>query len=134
MTEIIEDYNENNLYGKWMDMDFEVLSPGQIAYKMTVKKHHQAVSNIAHGGVLAGMMDGVIGAAALSAVASDGKRVATVEFKINYLSPAFVGDNLIGNGNVIRKGKKLLIVQGEISNKKGVVAVATGTFTSYAIK
>ena len=53
---------------------------------------------------------------------------------INYLSPAFVGDDLIGNGNVIRKGKKLLIVQGEISNKKGVVAVATGTFTSYAIK
>ena len=45
-----------------------------------------------------------------------------------------MGDDLIGNGNVIRKGKKLLIVQGEISNKKGVVAVATGTFTSYAIK
>lgn len=134
MTEIIEDYNKNNHFGVWMEMNFNVLNPGEIEYHMEVKKHHQAIENVAHGGSIAAMMDGVLGVAAFSAVAPEGKHVATVEFKINYLNPAIVGDKLIGKGKVIRKGNKLLVVEGEICNDTKVIAIATGTFTSYKRK
>ena len=134
MNEIIDDYNENNLYGVWMGMDFNIQTPGEIEYFMEVKKHHQAVKNVAHGGSIAGMMDGVLGVAAFSAVQDVGEHVATVEFKINYLNPALVGDKLIGKGKVVRKGKKLLVVEGIISNENGIVAIATGTFSTYKRK
>jgi len=134
MTEIIKEYNENNLFGNWMEMDFDIKNPGEIEYHMEVKKHHQAVKNVAHGGSIAAMMDGVLGVAAFSAVSEEGKHVATVEFKINFLNPALVGDKLSGKGKVIRKGKKLLVVEGEIANENGVIAIATGTFTSYKRK
>ncbi|MBD81645.1 MAG: hypothetical protein CL840_22185 [Crocinitomicaceae bacterium] len=133
MEDIIADYNKNNLFGIWMEMDFQIDSPGEITYKMEVKKHHQAVENVAHGGMIAGMMDGVIGVAALSSVASEGKRVSTVEFKINYLNPVLVGDKLTGRGKVLRKGKRLVVSSGEISNEKGIVATALGTFMAYPV-
>jgi len=85
-----------------------------------------------HGGMLAAMMDGIIGVAALSAVAKENKLVSTVEFKINYFKPAFLGDQLTGKGKVDHKGNRIIHASGEIYNQKNeLIAKALGTLNAY---
>lgn len=125
-------YDEINEFGRVMGMEFKVVSPGHIEYFMKCTDKLLATEKHAHGGAIAAMMDGVLGVAALSAVEQENKRVATVEFKINFLSPVALGDQLKGTGKVLRKGKKIIVTEGEIVNQHGEqVAIATGTLSSY---
>lgn len=113
-------------------MDYKVISPGHIEYNMLVKEEHLATKTAMHGGALAGLMDGVLGVAALSMVQIEEKAVSTIEFKINYLNAAFLGDILKGEGKVISRGKRILIVEGKIYNQKNeLIVTATGTFNAY---
>jgi len=130
--DILEIYNKYNNFGRLFDMDYEVIEPGYIEYTMTVKDVHLATKNAMHGGALSGFMDGIMGVAALSAVESEEKAVSTIEFKINFLAGVYLDDKLKGIGKIVRKGKRILLAQGEIYNQKGeLVANATGTFNAY---
>jgi acyl-coenzyme A thioesterase PaaI-like protein len=77
-----------------------------------------------------------LGVAALSASCHDGKLVSTVEFKINYLAPAGLGDILLGEGRVIQKGNRIMVSEGEIRLKdsRKLIAKGTGTFSAYPLE
>lgn len=131
---LIELYNSMNHFGRFMQMDYKILKPGELEYNLTIRKELLATQHAAHGGALAAFMDAILGVASLSAVADEGKLVATIEFKINYLKPALLGDSLKGKGKVIQKGKRILITEGEIYNQNNELIVkAIGTFTSYPV-
>ncbi len=136
MHKILELYNSINQYGTLNELDLEVVSPGHIRYLMPVKEKHLATPIAIHGGVLSAMMDAILGVAALSASCEDGKLVSTVEFKINYLAPARLGDVLIGEGKVIQKGNRLIIAEGDIKlqNSDKIIAKGMGTFSAYPIQ
>jgi uncharacterized protein (TIGR00369 family) len=128
-------YNKINNFGRLLDMKFEVTEPGRIIYSMPVTEDILATTSAAHGGALAAFMDAIIGVASLSAVAEEGKLVSTVEFKINYLNPALLNDQLRGFGKVIKKGKRIIITQGKIFNQKDeLLAICTGTLNAYPIE
>lgn len=121
-----------NHFGRFMQMDYNILSPGVVEYKLTVREDLLATKHAAHGGALAAFMDAILGVTSLSAVADEGKLVATIEFKINYLKPALIGDTLLGKGKVIQKGNRILIAEGEIYNQNNeLIAKSIGTFNSY---
>jgi uncharacterized protein (TIGR00369 family) len=103
---------------------------------MEVKPKHLATPIAIHGGVLSAMMDAVLGVGALSASCHDGKLVSTVEFKINYLAPARLGDILEGRGCVLQKGNRLIIAEGDIFLKgtDKLIAKGMGTFSAYPIE
>jgi len=129
---ILETYNKYNNFGRLLDMDYQIISPGNISYSFKVLEEHLATKTAAHGGVLAAYMDAIIGVASLSAVANDKKVVATIEFKINYLKPAFLNDLLIGKGKVIQKGNRIIITEGKIYNQnKELICTAIGTLNAY---
>ena len=129
---ILELYNQMNEFGRDHVMKFEVLSPGNIEYFFTPQKKHLATTTAIHGGMIAGFMDAIVGVAALSAVHNEGKYVATIEFKINFLAPVKVGQSLKGIGNVINKGKSTLVVSGNIVDNQGnLIATAIATLKSY---
>jgi uncharacterized protein (TIGR00369 family) len=136
MHKIIELYNSINQYGTLNELDLEIVSAGHIRYTMPVKEKHLATPIAIHGGVLSAMMDAVLGVSALSLSCYDGKLVSTVEFKLNYLAPARLGDVLIGEGKVIQKGNRLIIAEGEIveKNSKRLIAKGMGTFSAYPIE
>lgn len=132
MEKLIEIYNQVNHFGRENNMILTVVKPGEIVYEMEIKDKHLATVTTAHGGVIAAMMDGVLGVAALSLVAQDRKLVSTVEYKINYFKPALLGDVLKGHGKVDFSGKRIISCSGEIYNQKGdLVAKAMGTFNAY---
>ncbi len=130
--DLIDFYNKINRFGEANNMHFTIISKGHIEYFITIEEKHLATFTNAHGGMIAAFMDGVIGVAALSAIADDGKLANTVEYKITFLKPAKLGEQLKGVGKVDFKGKSILISSGEIFNSQGeLIAKATGTFTSY---
>ena len=131
MEELLQYYNTNNEYGKLLGKQLDIISEGHIRYQLVVKPEFQALPGVAHGGLMASMMDGLLGVAALSKVASDGKFVSTVEFKINFFKPIKVGDLLFGEGTVIQAGKSILVAEAWIKVKDEMVAKGMGTLKSY---
>lgn len=131
---IIEQYIANNHFGKTLGMNFKIVEPGLVHYFIKINKEHLATPLAAHGGVISALMDGLLGVAALSVSAQENKVVSTVEFKINFLAPALLDDELIGIGKVEQQGKRLIISSGDIICPKRdnvLIAKAIGTFNAY---
>ncbi|MGG1292391.1 PaaI family thioesterase [Bacillus smithii] len=82
---------------------------------------------IVHGGITATLLDSVMGTIA-SHVAPDGHGAVTSNLNIHYIAPG-KGDSLTAVANVIHKGTKTIVVEGEVylDNRKKI-AHATGTF------
>jgi uncharacterized protein (TIGR00369 family) len=134
LKDLLELYQQVNKYGEVNGMQLSIVRPGEIIYQMEIKDIHMATPIAAHGGAVAGMMDGVLGVAALSLTALEEKLVSTIEFKINYLNPVYKGDVLKGFGKVDQSGKRIIIASGEIfcSNRGNIlIAKAMGTFNAY---
>lgn len=84
-------------------------------------------NGMVHGGVICTLMDEAIGWAAHNSV-GEGGRVVTAELKINFLTAATRG-TLTGHGRVIRKGKHLIVGQGNILDQEGnLLAHGLGTW------
>jgi acyl-coenzyme A thioesterase 13 len=129
---LLEVYNSMNQFGTDHAMTYTVLEPGRIEYHFTPGQRHLATRTAVHGGMIAAYMDAIIGVAALSSVYTEGKLVATVEFKINFLVPAFAGIPLKGLGQVVSKGKSILVVKGDVLDTEGkIIATALGTLKAY---
>jgi len=134
---LVAGYNRINAYGQANAMTLSVAAPGQAEYRMVIKPEHLSSPGTAHGGVLAGLMDAVLGAAALTLAFTTGELVSTVEFKINFLHPVRLGDELRATAQVDHAGKSLVVCSGTIycqaAGKPGDTAVAQGlgTFNRY---
>ncbi len=131
---IIEQYIAHNNFGNMLGMDFKIIEPGIVHYFMTIKEEHLSTPKAAHGGVIATLMDGVLGVAALSNVVEQNKVVSTIEFKINYLAPALLGDQLFGIGKVEQLGNRIIVSSGDIiciNRNNMIIAKAMGTFNAY---
>jgi uncharacterized protein (TIGR00369 family) len=121
-----------NKYDLDNQLHFEITSPGNIIYRMNILDKHLSSPQTAHGAVVAGFMDCVLGLSALSLAVTQGLLTSTVEFKINFLRPVHLGEDIIGSGQVVHRGKSLLISSGEIKNSAGeMVALGQGTFNAY---
>ncbi|MEZ7901567.1 MAG: PaaI family thioesterase [Flavobacteriales bacterium] len=134
----IEIYKRINQFSKENGMVLTVELPGESIYRMVVLEKHLSSPNVCHGGVVAGFMDSVLGSAALSLSLQKGALVSTVEFKINYFKPVFLGDKLLGKGKVDFEGKKLISSTAEIFVEKDgeeiLIAKAIGTFNKYPLE
>lgn len=132
MNEILESYNKSNQFGRFFNMTYSVIQPGDVVFEMKVTKDMLATPKAMHGGALAGMMDAVVGVAAVSVSSLKGNIVSTVEIKINYLKPVFLNEVLTGKGKVVSEGNRIIVCKGEIYNQnKELVAIATSTMNAY---
>lgn len=131
---LITKYIQSNLFGKHLGMNFLIVEPGRVEYLLKIEAHHLATPKAAHGGVISALADGALGVAGLSAVCHQNKVVSTVEYKINFLSPAFLNDELKAVAKVEQLGKRLMIVSCDIicTNRNNIaIAKALGTFNAY---
>ncbi|MDZ4665120.1 MAG: PaaI family thioesterase [Bacteroidota bacterium] len=134
MSTLIEKYIQHNNFGALLGMDFKIISEGEINYFITITKDHLATPSSAHGGVISALVDAALGVCALSAVYKENKVVSTVEYKINFLSPALLNDELVAHAKVLQKGKRILITECTImcnNREQKLIAKAMGTFNAY---
>ena len=129
-------YEKVDVFGRRNGYQLEVNEPGDIVYTMKVMEEHQSSPNHCHGGVLAGLMDSTLGVSALSYAMTQKCLCSTVEFKINYLAPVHLGDELKAHGRIDHKGKSLVITSAdifEVSTGK-LVCKGMGTFNLYPME
>lgn len=131
MENFFEIFKKINQFDQYNDFEFEIHSPGHITYKMTVQEKHLSSPPTAHGGSIAGFMDCVLGLAALSESITRSELTSTVEFKMNFIKPVQLGDQLIGIGKVVHAGKSLIISSAQIRCKDQLIAMGQGTFNLY---
>lgn len=127
-------FKKISCFDKHMGMSFTVEGPGKVTYKMEITENHLSSPKTAHGGVIAGMMDNVLGVTALSYAVTQDKLCSTVEFKINYINPAHPGDLLIGTADIDFKGKSLVVTSATIRADKRLIAKGMGTFNLYPME
>ena len=134
MQSLVEKYIKDNFYGKFLGMDFRIISDGVIEYYLTIQKDHLATPNAAHGGVISSLVDAALGVAGLSLVCKDNQVVSTVEYKLNFLAPALLNDQLVAKARVEQRGKRILITSCDVicaNRENKMIAKALGTFNAY---
>lgn len=129
---LIKGYQQKNQFGKLIGANFEILSPGNVVYHVTVKEAHLATPHHAHGGLIASLLDAVTGVGALSLVCTENKVVATVNLNISYVLGARLGDALKAQSSLVKQGNRLLFMNGIVINQHGeIIAQANATLTAY---
>jgi uncharacterized protein (TIGR00369 family) len=66
-----------------------------------------------HGAVIGAVGDNAGGYAALTLAPPD-REVLTVEYKVNFLAPAF-GEKLVARGEVVTAGRRLFVCKADVS-------------------
>ncbi|AFM40798.1 hypothetical protein Desaci_1811 [Desulfosporosinus acidiphilus SJ4] len=118
---------ENNNYWKHLGMMTEETEDGKIQLVMKVTENLKQFYGNVHGGAIASLFDACI-AVAINQRLSPEEGASTVELKLNYLRPVQRG-TLYALGNVIHKGRRIVVGQGEIKDDQGkTVAYGTATF------
>jgi uncharacterized protein (TIGR00369 family) len=92
--------------------------PGEVT--LDTRPEHEVGSGFVHFAVLATVAE-------VAAAGAAGTPVVPAQVSLNLLSPAKTG-RLVGKGKVIRRGKRLIVAEGEVWQNDALVAKATVTF------
>jgi uncharacterized protein (TIGR00369 family) len=95
---------------------------------LEVQSAHLRTLGIAHGGVIATLLDSVMGMAANRSSPPD-HYVVTAQLNVHFIRPAFEGETLVASSQVRHSGRKTAVAQGEIQTANGaLIATASATF------
>jgi acyl-CoA thioesterase len=104
-------------------------SDGHARLELTVEDSHLRTRGIAHGGVIASLLDTAMGVA-VSTKTPEGCFPVTAQLNVNFIRPAWNGEKLAILGDVRHSGRTTAVAMGEIRTDSGVlVATSSGTFT-----
>jgi uncharacterized protein (TIGR00369 family) len=105
------------------------ISPGSVEIALRPSAVTSQQHGFVHGGIVSAIADTAAGYSALS-IMPPGTGVLTVEFKINFVSPA-VGDRIIARARVLKPGRILVLTQAEVfaetAGAEKLIAVLVGT-------
>ncbi len=83
-----------------------------------VEPRHLNINGVVHGGVYATILDTAMGGAVVSLLA-DGEVTATASLYVEFLRPAREGQELRARGEVVRRGRHLAFVEGNLLEGDG---------------
>ena len=110
-----------------LDMRPELEGPGRVRVRYVVGAGHLRSGGIAHGGVLATLLDTALGLSAAS-LAAAGMDVVTAQLNANFVRPARLGERLDARGEVQHAGRRTAVARAEVRTEAGEL-VATGSAT-----
>lgn len=102
------------------------INNNEVVTILKVEEYHLNAKNTVHGGVIATMLDNVIGDSIAIAVNCS---VVTINLNINYVAPVKVDSLLTATGKIIQQGYRISMAEGIIEDEKGnLIAKGIGTF------
>jgi len=87
------------------------ISPGELYLTAPFDERFTQQDGFLHAGVVTTLMDSACGYAAYTLMPDD-SRVLSVEFKVNFMSPA-VGEKFRAEGRVVKSGKTISVCEGK---------------------
>ena len=129
MTEELSKPTEMNGMSKSLGIEITQFGNGTASFTVVVVERHLNKGGVAFGGLHASLLDSAMGAALVSTLKVS-EWCATANLTINYLEASLPGVELISTGKIVRRGKNLAHLFGEIKDEKGITyANATGVWT-----
>ena len=114
---------------KFIGAEITRIEAGAIDIQIAYQKDLTQQNGFIHAGIITTIADSACGYAAYSLMPK-GADVLSVEFKVNLLSTA-IGDKFLAEARVVRAGKTLTIVQGDVfaitDNQRKHVAIMLAT-------
>ncbi len=109
----------------FLGVKFVEFQPGRLKAEMEVRKDLLTPFGNIHGGVMAGLVDHVLGCV-LYPLMPRGAWAATTEFKLNYLAPV-KGGKLVADSSVVSMTRTTAVVRVDVANEGRLACVAQGT-------
>lgn len=101
------------------------IAPGRVVLAAPVSPAVSQQQGYAHAGLTFALGDSAAGYAALTLMDED-QEVLTAEMKINLIAPG-TGPELLATGEVVKAGRRLVIVRSEVAGPNGTIAILQGT-------
>lgn len=117
--------NESGGLQGFLQVKFVEFVAGHLRAEMEVRPEHLTPFGIIHGGVMAALIDHVLGCV-LYPLMKRGQWAATTEFKLNYLASVKSG-KLVAESSVVSLTRSTAVVRVEVENEGRLAAVALGT-------
>lgn len=109
------------------------IEPGLVEYRVPYQPAVGQQNGFFHGGVIGGIAEGVMGAAAFTLVEA-GANVVGAEYKVNFLAPG--RGTLLARGTVLKPGR-LIVCRADVlaiadDGTETLCAIAQGTMAALA--
>ncbi len=126
--EIMQSRSDPSTYYALLGMRLEELGEGTSRFAMSVEPRFFNAGGVVHGGVLASIADASAAAALATLVDTEREAIATVEMKINYISPVRAGD-IFCEARIIQRGRLVAVGETSVLDAGGrLLAKAMATF------
>jgi len=111
-----------------MNITIASWNQGEVSVETTVALEHTNKGGVAHGGLFGMMLDMALGGTLVSTLKIE-EWCATTSLNVNFIDAAKVGNHLTATGRIVRRGRNVAHLAGEIITENGrVVATATGVW------
>jgi uncharacterized protein (TIGR00369 family) len=127
LEEQIRSRMRDGAFAKWFGLELVSLGDGTSEVRLELQPHHLNPGGIAHGGVIASLLDSAIGLAHRTKLGLDVSHV-TIELKINYLRAAWPG-TIVARGTAVSSGQRVGYGEATLTDEAGeTLARASATF------
>ena len=114
-------------FAKMLGIEVDSVEPGHAVLSMKLRHEHMRNNAIAHGGVIATLIDSAM-AIAIMALLEENERTVTVDLTIHYLRPVPEG-SAKASARVVRAGRRVVTVSAELFDAEGkLAATAISTY------
>jgi uncharacterized protein (TIGR00369 family) len=131
LAEIVKRFKEESVGSSFLErlkIRPVTVEKGGATFEITIDESHLRSMGIAHGGVIATLLDSALGCACWT-LAPPEHHLVTVQLNINYIRPGWLGEKLVCHCDVRHAGQMTAVARGEVRTANGaLVAAASGTF------
>lgn len=110
---------------RYLDLRVDAVEAGRLVASIEVREEFHNPFGMMHGGIIAGLVDHVLGAV-LYPVIPRGQWAGTTEFKLNYLAPVRSG-TVTAEATIISMTRRTAVVRVEVTNDGRPACAAQGT-------
>ena len=105
--------------------------PGASRLELTLTEDHLNKGGVAHGGIHMVLLDSALGSALVASLKVE-EWCATTQLSTSFLAAARPGQRLVAEGRVVRRGKHVAHLAGEVKVGERIIATASGTWAIWS--
>lgn len=113
-------------FSKFLGIRFSEIGDGKVTAALCIEERHTNLMSVLHGGIVYAAAD-VVGYFALLSVLDNHESAATVDISVSVLRPCHVGETLVLNGRVAKRGRQVSFMETECHVDGKLVATAKVT-------
>ncbi|MGD1843727.1 MAG: PaaI family thioesterase [Thermonemataceae bacterium] len=120
-------------FTKWLNGTIIAAEEGTIEMYFTVRKEMTNPLGLLHGGVQAAILDDIIGITV--ATFDKPSPSVSINISVDFLGKAYEGDTIFAKSIVIRQGRQVIHMAGELRNQEQkLIAKATSNMLNVTLK